>query len=177
MYEGYQLLRTRQILLPLLAVAIVLAISRGCRPPIRSLHNASSGEFIGEVVAVHDGDTVRVLHDGKEEKVRLFGIDCPELGQAFGRQAREFTSAMAFGKMARVSVSDTDRCGRTIGELFVDGKSVNRELVKAGYAWAYIHFSAQFEPDESVARRARAGLWADSNPIPPWDYRRNRKKR
>lgn len=73
--------------------------------------------FAGQVVGVTDGDTISVMHNGRAEKVRLHGIDCPEKGQAFGQRAKQFTSALVFGKEVTVTVHDSDKYGRTIDEV------------------------------------------------------------
>src|SRR5438445_35210 len=65
-------------------------------------------DFTGRVVGVADGDTITVLHDGRGEKIRLHGIDCPEKRQAFGSKSKQFTSEHAFGKDVTVKVKDTD---------------------------------------------------------------------
>src|SRR2546428_14170819 len=74
-------------------------------------------DFTGRVVGVTDGDTIKVLHNGKAEKIRLHGIDCPEKAQPFGTKAKQFTSAMVFGKMVRVLTHGQDRYGRTVAEV------------------------------------------------------------
>ena len=68
------------------------------------------------------------MHQGKAERVRLWGIDCPEKAQAFGQRAKQFTSRKAFGKTAKIEVHDVDRYGRTVGQVFIDSKSLNEEL-------------------------------------------------
>ncbi|HOC30969.1 MAG TPA: thermonuclease family protein [Armatimonadota bacterium] len=127
----------------------------------------------GRVVAVGDGDTLRVLVARREVKVRLYGIDSPEAHQAFGTQAKKFTSQKAFGKTVTVEVRDTDQYGRTVGEVILpDGTNLNALIVKSGYAWAYRHHSRKFIPEEEEAKADRRGLWKDRNPIPPWEFRR-----
>jgi micrococcal nuclease len=74
----------------------------------------SSPAWQGKLVGVTDGDTIQVLHNGKAEKVRLYGIDCPEKRQDFGTRARQFISEMVFGKTVEVESIDTDRDGRTV---------------------------------------------------------------
>ncbi len=69
--------------------------------------------FTGQVVGVSDGDTIAVMHEGKAEKVRLTGIDCPEKGQAFGKAAKRFVSEQVFGKVVTVEVKGTDKYQRT----------------------------------------------------------------
>jgi endonuclease YncB( thermonuclease family) len=140
---------------------------------------ASAASFTGKVVKVSDGDTIQVLRNGRAEKIRLAGIDCPEKKQAFGQAAKRFTLNLAAQKVVTVEVETKDRYGRSIGEVFLpDGRSLNQELVRAGYAWMYRKYSsdATLAALESEARAARRGLWADSNPVPPWDWRRGIKK-
>jgi micrococcal nuclease len=95
-------------------------------------------EFRGRVVGITDGDTITVLHNGRAEKMRLYGIDCPERHQAFGTRARRFTSSLAFGKEVTVRFRDKDRYRRTVADVILpEGRNLNHELVKAGYAWWY----------------------------------------
>src|SRR5438094_4600286 len=99
-------------------------------------------DFSGRVVGVTDGDTIKVMHNGRAEKIRLYGIDCPEKRQAFGTKAKQFTSGQAFGKDVTVQVKDTDRYGRTVGIVILpDGRSLNEELVYQGLAWWYRKYS------------------------------------
>src|SRR2546426_3984017 len=87
-------------------------------------------DFSGRVVGISDGDTIKVMHNGKAEKIRLYGIDCPEKGQAFGQRAKQFTSAMVFGKTVTIQEHGQDMYGRTVGDvILLDGRVLNRELV------------------------------------------------
>ncbi|MBE0574377.1 MAG: thermonuclease family protein [Desulfuromonadales bacterium] len=135
--------------------------------------------FSGKVVKVADGDTIEVLRDGQAEKIRLAGIDCPEKKQAFGQAAKRFTLDLAAKKIVTVKVETTDRYGRTVGEVILpNGRSLNRELVRAGYAWWYRKYSSDTTLGllESEAQANRLGLWADSSPVPPWNWRHGGKK-
>jgi endonuclease YncB( thermonuclease family) len=133
-------------------------------------------DFIGKVVGITDGDTIRVMHDGAAEKIRLWGIDCPESKQAFGTRAKQFTGDLAFGKVVNVRVRDTDRYHRTVAEIILpDGRNLNQELVRAGLAWWYQRYARHetiLQDLEREARQARRGLWADKDPIPPWEWRK-----
>ncbi len=85
---------------------------------------ALAADCTGRVVGVSDGDTITVLHNGKGERIRLHGIDCPEKRQAFGNRAKQFTSTLVFGKTVTVQVVDRDRYGRTVGVVLLpDGRS------------------------------------------------------
>ncbi len=128
---------------------------------------------------VSDGDTITVLQNGKGERIRLHGIDCPEKRQAFGTRAKQFTSTLVFGNTVTVQVVDRDRYGRTVGVVLLpDGRSLNHELVRAGLAWMYRRYTndQSLSDLEEEARVARRGLWADAEPVPPWEWRIMRKR-
>lgn len=143
---------------------------------ILSVAPTRAEEFSGKVVGVSDGDTIRVMREGKAELVRLWGIDCPESRQPFGMRAKQFTGELAFGLKVRIEVRDTDRYGRTVAEVFLpDGKNLNHELVRAGLAWWYRQYAKSDQVLarlESEARVVRRGLWNDDGPVPPWEWRK-----
>ena len=132
----------------------------------------------GKVVKVVDGDTLTILVDKQQLKIRLSDIDTPERKQPFGTKAKQALSDLAFGKQARVIEVTTDRYGRIVGRVYVEGIDVNRELVAQGYAWVYRKYSddAELLRLESEAKQKGLGLWAEPNPIPPWEWRRGRRK-
>lgn len=141
---------------------------------------AKEDVFVGQVIAVSDGDTIKVLHNGAPEKIRLAGIDCPEKKQAFGNVAKKFASELCFGKQVTVLPVTHDRYSRTVARVVLpDGRILNNELVKAGYAWWYYKYSPS---DQALARlqaaaqKEQIGLWADPAPIAPWDFRHRSAK-
>jgi endonuclease YncB( thermonuclease family) len=141
--------------------------------------DASAEQFTGKVVGISDGDTISVLREGKAVKVRLHGVDTPEKAQAFGTQARKFTSDMVFQQTVTVAIRNTDRYGRLVGEVLLpDGRSLTQELVKAGMAWWYRQYAPN-DPTlaqlEAEARLAKRGLWAEAHPIPPWEWRKGQR--
>jgi hypothetical protein len=106
-------------------------------------------------------------------KIRLAQIDAPESQQAFGQKSKQFLSDMAFNKNVLIDKEAVDRYGRIVGTVFVDDLNVNRKQVEQGMAWVYRQYGhdnalLQFEAN---AKQARIGLWADPNPVPPWEYR------
>jgi len=133
---------------------------------------------LGKVVRIVDGDTLVLLVDEKQHKIRLSDIDTPERKQPFGTRAKEALSELAFGKQARVVEVTVDRYGRIIGRVYVGDTDVNRELVAQGFAWVYRKYSddAELLELEARAQEKQLGLWADPNPIPPWEWRRGRRK-
>src|SRR3954469_21357686 len=76
-------------------------------------------DFTGKVVAITDGDTIKVMHGGAAERIRLWGIDCPESKQPFGTRAKQFTGDLAFGQTVTVRVRDIDRYQRTVAEIIL----------------------------------------------------------
>jgi micrococcal nuclease len=133
--------------------------------------------FEGKVVSITDGDTITVMDNGVPEKIRLNGIDCPEKGQPFGNRAKQFTGDMVFGKIVTIKEHGKDKYGRTIGDVLLPGgKNINKELVKAGLAWWYHQYSNNKELAqlEQEAKSSKRGLWSDSNPVPPWNWRHNK---
>ncbi len=79
------------------------------------------------------------------------------------------------GKVVTVKETGHDRYGRTLGDVILpDGRNLNHELLKAGYAWWFRWYSkdVRLGEMEDEARLAKRGLWADAEPVPPWDWRR-----
>jgi endonuclease YncB( thermonuclease family) len=141
--------------------------------------SVSAGNFSGKCVGVSDGDTMTVLKSGRAVKIRLEGIDCPELGQDFGTRARRFTSKVVFGKIVDIKEYNQDDYGRTVARVYVNGQDLCLELVKAGLAWHLKKHSSDpiLGRVEDQARKQKIGLWSMPNPIPPWEYRRKQGRR
>lgn len=131
----------------------------------------------GKCIGVSDGDTITVLVDRTQVKVRLAGVDCPESHQDYGNKAKQFTSDLVFGKQVTVSVSDKDRYGRSVGTVSVGGADLNLSLVKAGLAWHYKAYSKDqaLADAETRARNEKIGLWSQPSPTAPWDFRKGTK--
>lgn len=133
-----------------------------------------------KVIKIKDGDTIELLSaDMQTVTVRLAGIDCPEKAQAFGTAARQFTASLCFGQNVKLQGNSKDRYGRTVATVLLsNGKNLNHELVKNGYAWEYKTYSndPELAALEQYARQNRLGLWQDANPVEPWNFRRNKSK-
>lgn len=128
------------------------------------------------VVAVHDGDTLTVIADGRRRmRVRLTDIDAPELGQPFGKRAKASLSNLCFGKAAQLEVRGRDRYDRTLARIKCNGRDANAEQVRLGYAWVYTRYAPADSPLYALQRDAmttRRGLWSGPEPLPPWEWRR-----
>ena len=126
------------------------------------------------VIHVGDGDSLTVCLGGRETRVRLLGIDAPEYRQRYGRQARRSLASLCEFEVARLEWTQADRYGRLLARLTCRGVEANTEQVRRGMAWAS-HLDApdpSMDAAQSAAREARAGLWRDANPQPPWQWRR-----
>ena len=136
-------------------------------------------DFTGRVVGIIDGDTIEVLHHQQAKRIRLSGIDCPEKSQAFGQKAKDAVADLAFGKDVTVQTHDHDKYGRTLADVVLpDGTSVNQQLVKDGWCWWYRKYApgdTVLEGLEKDARDAKRGLWADPQPVPPWEWRHRKR--
>ncbi len=133
-----------------------------------------------KVIGIKDGDTIEVLFQDKTTKVlRLTEVDCPESGQAFGKNAKQYTSSQVFGKNVTVYVTSKDRYGRAIAKVYYGkDKYLSAEIIKAGYGWWFYHYSKDKSLGElqKKAQNQKKGLWADPHAISPWDYRNSKRK-
>lgn len=144
------------------------------------LYSAAAETLQGRVVGVTDGDTIRLLVDGRREyKVRLGEIDAPESGQPYGRTSRKMLSNLVYGQIISARVTDVDRYGRTVAVLSRGGTNINAEMVKRGGAWAYRRYLSdqRYLMWQDEARRARRGLWSlqSDQIMAPWDWRAARR--
>ena len=138
----------------------------------------------GRVVAVADGDTITVLDDVRtQHKIRLAGIDAPESKQAFRHVSKQSLTEQVAGKNVEVDWDKVDRYGRKVGKVLLDSQDVNLEQMKRGMAWHYKAYEREqsvidrkvYADAENEAKAAMRGLWADADPVPPWDFRRRQK--
>jgi endonuclease YncB( thermonuclease family) len=154
-------------------VLLLFVLALTLLPPAFALPN-----FTGIVVEVLAGDTIEALQRGRAVRILLNGIDCPEKGQPYGKAAKEFTSEMTLGKPVTVEVKHLVKDELLVADVILpDGAVLNQELVKAGLAWQSRKYgkSPVLAALEQAARKAKRGLWADPNPVPPWCYRKLKK--
>jgi len=132
----------------------------------------------GLVVSIADGDTLTVLVDKVQYKVRLTEIDTPERAQPWGQRAKQALASKVFQRTVLIQVTGYDRYGRVLGRVYLDNRDINRELVNEGHAWAYRQYltDQDFLASEARARDQHLGLWASAKPIPPWDWRRDKRE-
>ena len=158
----------------LLALILALGISAA----------AAAGALGGKVVAVTDGDAIKVLDAAKvEHVVRLSGIDAPEKKMPFGQRSKQNLSDLVYGKWVEVEGEKNDRYGRLVGKVLVNGIDANLAQVREGMAWHYKAYQYEqhaldqqvYAEAETKAVAAKQGLWVDRHPVAPWDWRRERR--
>lgn len=146
---------------------------------------AEPWQVAGRVVGVHDGDSITLLDQGRVvHKIRLDGIDAPELGQAFGRAAKKSLSDLAYRREATAQCQKRDRYGREVCRVLVGDDDVGLIQLERGMAWFFRRYERELAPErraahqsaEDAARGGGAGLWADPEPQPPWNWRKARKR-
>jgi endonuclease YncB( thermonuclease family) len=151
-------------------VALLLPLS------ILTAPRLAAAEFSAVVARVHDGDTLTVLNGEQSIRIRLSGIDSPEMNQPFGDDARNFTAELALGTTVTVIEEKIDRYGRLVAwVVLADGRNLNHEIVAAGFAWRYRPLSPGnriLRELESDASRNGRGLWAAADATPPWEWRK-----
>ena len=149
---------------------------------IFSVCTASASKILqGKVVSVADGDTITVLDAEKtQHKIRLQGIDAPEKAQAFGAKSKQALYEMVHGKTVQVSFEKSDKYGRILGKVLLDGQDICHQQIKAGLAWHYKKYQNQqplvdrdaYSASETAAKSEKLGLWSDPRPVAPWDFRK-----
>lgn len=136
------------------------------------------------VVGIADGDTVTLLVEKagrpSQERLRLTEIDTPERAQPWGTRARQALADKVFRHQVRVLPEGRDRYDRLLGKIYLDGRDINREMVREGHAWAYRQYLSDESllEDERHARKAGAGLWSlpQAQHVPPWEWRRGERQ-
>ncbi len=164
---------------PLLAFVAVLLLCPGCTPattPAASVSTRQGAGITGKVVSVHDGDTLTLQSGGKGSKklkVRLEGVDAPEIGQPYGDASRQALNNMVYGRVVTIVPVTTDKYGRTVGRVLLGRFDVNGEMVRIGLAWWYDRYSQEVALGhaQQQAQYYRWGLWRDPHPTPPWVWR------
>jgi endonuclease YncB( thermonuclease family) len=182
--RNQQLKLRTPVLIKILLLLSVAASLQSCAPRKRC-PPFSPGTLTGRVVAITDGDTIRVLDSTKTEyRIRLQGINAPESRQAFYSESKQNLSALIFDREVTIEKYKLDNhiyC-RIVGRVILDGRDIDLEQVKAGMAWHYKRYQHEQTPEqraeyaraEEDARTTRRGLWQDSNPIDPDDFRRQK---
>ncbi|EQA9332429.1 thermonuclease family protein [Campylobacter upsaliensis] len=181
-----RILKAKKLSLSLVIIIIVLAISSFNQSFTTFLAQKNlEKELTGKVSRVIDGDTIELLAKTSKEnpynhiaklKIRLYGIDAPELKQAYGKEAKEFLSALVLKQEVNLIIENKDKYDRFVGTLFLKGQDINKEMVKNGYAHAYESFSKKYLAEQADAKMFKLGLWQDEKAVKPSEFRKQQIK-
>lgn len=138
----------------------------------------SEKRLVGKVIKVADGDTMTLMdNNGTKRKVRLNGIDCPEIGQDYGDKAKQYVEKLAINKYVNVDIIGIDKYDRILGVVYIDDVNINEALLENGFAWVY-----KYNKDERynyLAEQAKAkklNLWSNSRAINPHEWRKQHNR-
>ena len=141
----------------------------------------SADTLNGRVISIADGDTLTIIDQtNSQHKIRLAGIDTPEKNQSFGQQAKTSLADLVFNQHINIDYTKIDQYGRIVGKIKLNGRDINLIQIQSGLAWHYKKYQKEqsvedrhaYASAEDAARGAGLGLWGESNPVPPWDFRR-----
>eukprot|EP01047_Picozoa_sp_COSAG01_P017686 COSAG01_NODE_941_length_12576_cov_118.998557_6_plen_165_part_00 len=144
--------------------------------------SVASQVWEASLVRVKDGDSILVKHEGRVKEIRLMGIDAPEYKQAYGPSARRFTQDFCEKNVLRLLVDGQDKYQRYLAWVYVEGDHLNHALIQQGLAWVFPALKDKakkitLKALQKEARSKRLGLWSDSKPIAPWQFRRQQRNR
>ena len=146
-------------------IAITLSLSVSAEVP--------SGAVQFSLKRISDGDTIVTTGD---TRIRLWGIDTPERNQLYGSDATDALTEMLNNQQLYLETKDVDRYGRTVGVIYTaDGDEINLEMVCDGHAWWYERYAKKatdYKQCQKEAKKNKRGLWAEEDPVAPWDWRR-----
>lgn len=143
----------------------------------------TSAELVtGTVTSVHDGDTITLKAEADTKKIRLTGIDAPELKQPFGPESRDALRQSVLNQTVTVNTMKHDRYGRAVDTVLLSGEDINLKQVSVGIAWVYTVYIKELSQEDQVlypaaekaANDDRLRLWRDEQPVVPWKYRKSK---
>ena len=179
-YNKKERLRMR-LLLSIVALAFAItACGRQGAGNVASGDESLAYDYYVKVTGIADGDTFTgvTTDDGEKIRFRIYGIDAPEKKQPFSNKAKQYLSGLIYGKKVGIIVQKKkDRYGRPVVWVYTpDGEDVSSEMLKAGLAWHAKQYdkSEGYAELENMAKQERAGLWSETNPVAPWEYKKKK---
>jgi endonuclease YncB( thermonuclease family) len=144
---------------------------------------SQAGQAI-ELVRIFDGDSAIVRYEGETLHIRIAGIDAPEKGQPYADESRDRFVAFLKSPTARIDILKKDVFRRWLVRIEVNGEDLGETLLSEGNAWFFRRYQSDLSPEvrrrydraERDARARKRGLWHDSEPVAPWDYRASKRK-
>ena len=132
----------------------------------------------GNLIRVADGDTILVRGESGEIRLRLYGIDAPELNQNYGATSKKALQKMLSAGTIEYTIIETDQYGRGVALVKTEALDINRQMILEGHAWFYtrhciLNFCDEWRELEQEAQKGKKGLWQSNTPTPPWKHRNN----
>ncbi len=127
------------------------------------------------MIKISDGDTISILDSlNNTQRIRLYGIDCPEKGQDYYQVAKDFLGELCFQKIVKAEIIHIDQYKRPVAKVYIDSLELNYLLLKEGLAWQYTQFdkSIIYKKAQDEARLQMKNIWSLPNPIAPWEFRK-----
>ncbi|HSE20401.1 MAG TPA: thermonuclease family protein, partial [Pyrinomonadaceae bacterium] len=139
--------------------------------------HVSGASFVGKVIEVNEGDVITVSNMNRPVKVRLLGVDAPELTQAFGDVAKQHLKDLVFDKIVMVQYAGYTKSYALMARVLLDDRDICAQMVRDGAAW-FDPKSQLLNPADGeiylqsqvAAQNERRGLWQVENPVSPWDF-------
>ena len=141
----------------------------------------SAASLFGKVIEVNSGDVITVFNLNRPVRVRLLGVDAPEMNQAFGEVARKHLSDLVYDKPVIVEYSGIGADSSLTGRVLLNNADVGAQMIRDGAAWVDVNSSSRlnatdrevYQQSELAARNERRGLWQAENPVAPWEFVKN----
>jgi endonuclease YncB( thermonuclease family) len=141
---------------------------------------AFSEILTGIVMSVHDGDTITLQSESSIKKIRLAGIDAPEIKQPHGIESRDALRQEIMARTVTIDTNKKDKYGRSVGKVLLNNEDINLKQVRRGLAWVYTDYIKELSAEdrelyksaEKAANDEHIGLWQDEQPVAPWKYRK-----
>lgn len=152
-------------------------------PTTRTVSYSEGKRVDADLRRVIDGDTIEIKIDGRHERVRYIGIDCPESSQEFGKEATEANKSLLGSSVTlEFDVQERDRYGRLLAYVWYGSTMVNEELVREGYCMMAtyppnVKYVDRFRDAQRYARENKKGVWEKGGlSESPYEYRKRHKR-
>lgn len=158
--------------------SLILVLAIGSLVATTLLTSDDAAQYQGRVVKVADGDTITILVDKRQIKIRLGEIDTPERGQPYWRTSKKALENLVAGKVILAEEIDIDRYGRIVAHVYINDIWVNEDLVTNGHAHVYPRYakSQSLYDAQDFAQKNKVGIWSlpENERMPPWEWRKKK---
>ncbi|HET6977979.1 MAG TPA: thermonuclease family protein [Pyrinomonadaceae bacterium] len=137
-----------------------------------------AASLFGKVIEVNSGDVITIFNMNRPVRVKLLGVDAPEMNQAFGDVAKKHLSDLVFDKGVLIQYSGIGADSSLTGRVLLNDADIGAQMIRDGAAWFDVNNGDRLDADnravyqqsEFAARNERRGLWGQANPVAPWEF-------